>query len=280
MKFGSLINYNLLDESDIAKSLLSPLMYKGNRRQFSLLESPVTNLYTGEVSYKVFLCGKSGAGKTATVLSASGKASVHNTGETTGIQTTNVYWPAMINETKAIVLFKISFWDVGELVLNNYNHILPSCMENVDCVMYVFSLVNKSTWDDLPRLITRIDADDDVLKLGVGTKSDLVNTSKVQVTNKMMKDFQQVWKFPVINVSNRFQNEEPEPKSYVDCFKTSADFMNRLCELLWYRDQVRVGLVPKVLIDFCFKEEAEESALDLDEYPATNSPKGTKVTFC
>lgn len=279
MKYGSLINYKLLDESDIVKSLLSPLMYKGNRRQFSLLESPITNLYTGEVSYKVFLCGKSGSGKTATVSNASGKISNYNIAETTGIQATNVYWPVMINETKAVVLFKISFWDVGESVLNNYNHILPSCMENVDCVLYVFSHTNKSMWDDLPRLITRIDADDEILKIAIGTKTDLVNTSKVQVTTKMIKDFEQVWKFPVINISNKIPREQLEPKSYVDCFKISSEFMNRLCELLWYRDQVRVGLVPKTLIDFCFQEDGE-SELDFVQHVSMNSPKGTKVTFC
>ena len=31
-----------------------------------------------------------------------------------------------------------------ELMLNTYNHILPSCLENVDCVLYTFSLMNKS----------------------------------------------------------------------------------------------------------------------------------------
>jgi Miro-like protein. len=276
-KFGSLVDYNLFS-SDIAKSLLSPLMLKSGRRQYGSLESPVTNLYTGEVSYKVFFCGKTSTGKTTTIANASGRFGLHNAGETTGIQVTNVYWPVLICETKATVLFKISFWDVGESVLNSYNHILPSCMVDVDCIVYTFSMVNKSTWDDLPKVITRIDAEDHVLKIALGTKQDLVSHGKSQITSKMINDFEEVWKFPVIYLSN---DEDDDNMDFADSFKKSSYFMNRLCELLWYRDQVKVGLIPKGLVNFCFKTKQNEADAHIHERStSSNSLKGTKVTFC
>jgi len=235
MKFGTLLDYHLFN-SDIAKSILSPLILKGGRRHYGLLESPVTNLYTGEVAYKVFLCGKTGSGKSTTIANASGRFGLENFGETTGIQVTTVYWPVLINETKATVLFKISFWDVGESVLNSYNHILPSCMEDVDCIIYTFSMINKTMWDDLPKLITRVDAEDHILKVALGTKNDLTKRGKTVITNKMVDDFQDVWKFPVLMHTNAINPEVTG--EFSDCFKKSASFMNPLCELLWYRDQV------------------------------------------
>ena len=281
MKFGSLIDYGLFS-SDIAKSVLSPLLLKTSRRQYGFLESPATNLFTGEISYKVFVCGRTGSGKSTTIANASGRFGLDSSSETTGIHVTTVYWPVLINETKAAVLFKISFWDVGESVLNSYNHILPSCMEEVDCIVYTFSMINKSMWDDLPKLITRIDAADSVLKIAVGTKMDLVKNDKSSISRKMIEDFEEVWKFPVLTHSNAIKHIAGG--DFADCFKKSASFMNPLCELLWYRDQVKVGLIPKSQVDFCFisqnKELVQSPRESHERSDSNNSQRGTKVTFC
>lgn len=280
MKFGSLIDYELFS-SDIAKSILSPLLLKSSRRQYGFLESPATNLFTGEISYKVFVCGRTGSGKSTTIANASGRFGLENSTETTGIQVNTVYWPVLIQETKAAVLFKISFWDVGESVLNSYNHILPSCMEEVDCIVYTFSMINKSMWDDLPKLMTRIDAPDNVLKIAVGTKMDLVKNDKSSISRKMIDDFEEVWKFPVLTHSNAIKLDSSG--DFAECFKKSASLMNPLCELLWYRDQVKVGLIPKSQIDFCFtgrNKEVAESQEESHERSSINLQRGTKVTFC
>ena len=285
MKFGSLIDYGLFS-SDIAKSVLSPLLMKNKRRQYGFLESPATNIFTGEIAYKVFVCGKTGSGKSTTIANASGRFGLVSSGETTGIQVTTVYWPVLINETKAAVLFKISFWDVGESVLNSYNHIRPSCLEEVDCLIYTFSMVNKSMWEDLPKLITRTDATDSVLQIALGTKMDLVKNDKSSVSQKMFDDFEEVWKFPVLSHSNDIEHDATSG-DFTDCFEKSASFMNPLCELLWYRDQVKVGLIPKTQIDFCFtsknklqKDSSRESHERSNSNNSNNSQRGTKVTFC
>ena len=278
MKFGALIDYSLLD-TDSALSYFSPLLKKHSRRQFGLLESPalLPNIYNGEISYKVFLCGKTGVGKTNTVSKLSGKAFSDTTAETLGIQVSNVYWPVQIVETKKTILFKISFWDAGELMLNTYNHILPSCLENVDCVMYLFSLASKATWNDLPRLITRIDADDDILKVCVGTRLDLTS---FEVTNTMISDFEQVWKYPILKIANTRTATSHNP---IDQFKKVSPFLNRLCELLWYRDQVKAGLIQQSLVDYCFVDEHKTKQKNVTQQKTSLSARTsgtTKVTFC
>ncbi|KFP96337.1 REM2- and Rab-like small GTPase 1, partial [Leptosomus discolor] len=63
------------------------------------------------VTYKVFLSGKSGVGKTALVATLGGTpvSPVHH--ETLGIEVTTVYWPAKLRATGRPVLFQLHFWD-------------------------------------------------------------------------------------------------------------------------------------------------------------------------
>lgn len=279
MKFGSVINYNFLWSNE-GHGLLSTLLKRSGRKQFGVLESPavLSNIYDGEVSYKVFLCGRSGIGKTSIVSKLTGKDTQDAISETCGIQVSVVYWPVQIIETKKVVLFKVSFWDTGEHMLNMYNHILPSCLEDIDGILYTFSLADKSSWDDLSKLITRIDAEEEILKVCVGTRLDL--SSKRVVTSKMIEDFMHVWRYPVLKINN---TRPANISNHVDSLKETAPFLNRLCELLWYRDQVKAGLVQNTLADFCFTDEnmyLHERSGSTGSRESVGSKGSQKVTFC
>ena len=184
MKFGTLLDHNLLT-SESCHPIIAPLLSQHTRnntprttttttttttkrKQFGVLESPSLpdSLYDGVVSYKTFLCGKTCTGKSTLILKLLGKKPVETTSETLGIETSVVYWPVRIVETGRTYLFKITFWDVGESNLNSYNYLLPSCLEEVDCVLYVFSLKSRGSWDALPSLITKVDVPEDVLEVG------------------------------------------------------------------------------------------------------------------
>ena len=276
MQFGTFIDFNIFSSNSI-KELLTPLTRKGHRRNFGILESPINittagKLYATELQYKVFICGNSAVGKTSTILKLSGQKIPENLPETIGIQTTVIFWPVRILNTNQYVLFKLLFFDTSEQTLNTYNHVLPSCTEELDCIIYMFSFSNYTTWADIPKLISRVDVSENILKVCAGVQNCYAQNTqtlfqKVEVTDKMIEDFEQVWKFPVLTVTN----DNKENCKLLDSFQEISTFMNKLCELLWYRDQVKAGLIPKNQVNFCFK--------DAGKMPITNSYIG-KATFC
>ena len=72
------------------------------------------------------MIGKGGVGKTSLVTYLSGApdwTNSHHQGETPGIRTTNIYWPARIQNQ--LVLFQLDLWDSGETASKKYSHILP-----------------------------------------------------------------------------------------------------------------------------------------------------------
>lgn len=82
-----------------------------------------------DVSYKLFLCGGSGVGKTATVARLAGTKYPTTYAETLGIQKTNVYWPVKIWEK--IIMFKLQFWDAGDSSTRKYSHVQSACEAKV-----------------------------------------------------------------------------------------------------------------------------------------------------
>ena len=275
MKFGSLIDYKLFSPKS-CDPFIAPLMRRNVRKQFGILETPpnISDQYDGIVSYKVFVCGKSSTGKTSMILKLLGKEHLDAPSETLGAEISVLYWPVRIIETKKTIIFKISFWDAGEANLNAYSYLLPSCLEDVDCVLYLFSLKSKGSWDTLPSLITKINAGDKVLEVCVGTQLDLNTPSEISI--KTMKDFEEVWKFPVLTIKD-IASRHAKFKYSFEAFHDVAPLMNRLCELLWYKDQVKAGLVQKSLADYCFLDENRESEIVTKEDIAKHT---TLISFC
>lgn len=42
-----------------------------------------------------------------------------------GIQTTVVFWPAKLQASDRVVMFRFEFWDCGESALKKFDHMLP-----------------------------------------------------------------------------------------------------------------------------------------------------------
>jgi hypothetical protein len=42
-----------------------------------------------------------------------------------GIQTTVVFWPAKLQASERVVMFRFEFWDCGESALKKFDHMLP-----------------------------------------------------------------------------------------------------------------------------------------------------------
>ena len=98
----------------------------------------------------------------------------------------------------------------------------------------------------------------------------LSTDSSTEVTSTMTKDFEEAWKLPVltirdIGVRKKQQLQQQQP---FECFAEVAPFMNRLCELLWYKDEVKAGLVQKAAVDYCFEDELKDEL------------SSTVITFC
>lgn len=96
------------------------------------------------VPFKVFLCGRSGVGKTAVVSYLSGRhSSSLSFSETPGIRVTDVYWPAKLVDSR-IILFKLSLWDAGDAAGKKYSHVNPVRFINPTLVCSSFLILTRS----------------------------------------------------------------------------------------------------------------------------------------
>ena len=100
--------------------------YQRNFYLIGLLERPNVPPTIKILNFKLYMIGKGGVGKTSLVTYLSGApdwTNSHHQGETPGIRTTNIYWPARIQNQ--LVLFQLDLWDSGETASKKYSHILP-----------------------------------------------------------------------------------------------------------------------------------------------------------
>ncbi|KFP75838.1 REM2- and Rab-like small GTPase 1, partial [Acanthisitta chloris] len=89
------------------------IFHKNQRKVFGLLEHPALppTLAAPIATYKLFLSGKSGVGKTSLVASLAGTPVSPGHHETLGIEVTTVYWPAKPWDSSRPVIFQLQFWD-------------------------------------------------------------------------------------------------------------------------------------------------------------------------
>ncbi|KAL8601904.1 hypothetical protein ACOMHN_020639 [Nucella lapillus] len=234
---GSLLELEWL-RSNEGSQLLNCLLHRsGTRlRQFGLLESPPipSHLNVEEVSYKVMLVGKTGVGKTSTVAKLTGNDVPLTHSETPGLQTSRVYWPGKIKQLGKTVLFNLQLFDAGETSLKRYDHILPACQEGVDAILFLFSFVDKGSFEEVPQLLTRLtDPGDGLTKMVLGTKFDLHAHS--EVTQRDIRDLESHWKVPVLRIRNTHNSQQGESTGGLG---DVIPVLNTLCEHLWHRDIV------------------------------------------
>ncbi|XP_013397888.1 REM2- and Rab-like small GTPase 1 [Lingula anatina] len=228
-------------KSHEGREVIMSIMHRNlhQRKVFGLLERPSfpPHLAPEEYRFKIFVCGKSGVGKTSTISKLSGNEvpSIHS--ETPGIQTTEVYWPVKILHEDKVVMFQLQFWDAGENALKKFDHVLPACKDQADAVMFVFSFVDKSGFEDLPQQMSRvIEPQDNICRFIMGTKYDLHAHS--EITQRDIRDFEQQWRTPVLRIKNITDYRQTELRGDLN---EVAPILNTICEHLWHREQILQG---------------------------------------
>ncbi|CAK9817635.1 Ciliogenesis and planar polarity effector 2 [Anthophora quadrimaculata] len=197
------------------------------RRFYGILERPPLPSSIEEVTYKIFMIGRSGVGKTSVVGRLAGTLEPSNYTETNGIKKTNVFWPVKIWDK--VVLFKLQFWDTSETSIKKYNHILPACKDKVDAICSVFSFDDSAGFNDVPYLMNTMSAiKEKPANIVIGTKSKPWSSSTIEDTR--IKEFEDKWKVKVIRVDI---NKLSARSEVFDC----SYQLNAICNILWNRDK-------------------------------------------
>uniref|UniRef100_UPI0037E76A29 ciliogenesis and planar polarity effector 2 n=1 Tax=Semicossyphus pulcher TaxID=241346 RepID=UPI0037E76A29 len=216
-----------------SKEYFSKILHKKRRKHFGLLESPVMppHVSVDTVHYKIFISGKSGVGKSALAARLAGLNTPNMHYETTGIETTVVYWPVKLRESGRVLFFRLQLWDCGENALRRFDHLLPSCKEQVDAVLLLFSFTDRTSFDDLSNQIAKWSGTSQsrVVKLAIGTKFDLF--MHCDVSERDVRDFQESCGLPVLRSGGEVS----------DGLGDVAPILNCLAENLWHQDCVTAG---------------------------------------
>ncbi|KAI5713216.1 hypothetical protein M8J75_014590 [Diaphorina citri] len=202
--------------------------HSSGRKLFGLLEKPTIPMNIEEVSYKLFFVGKSGIGKSLTIARFAGINSPPSYLETAGIQKTNILWPVKIWEK--IILFKLQCWDVGENSLKKYSHILPSCKNRADGIVFVFSFMDRSSFNDLIPNINKMTKDDPSHPAITIIGSRYNPAMNMEVTLAETRELELKYRIPVLKMNVVSPGERHEVSKV-------APLLNIMCEQLWMRDQ-------------------------------------------
>ncbi|XP_038128870.1 ciliogenesis and planar polarity effector 2 isoform X1 [Cyprinodon tularosa] len=220
-----------------SKEYFNKILHKKKQRQFGLLESPMMPPHAAvdTVHYKIFISGKSGVGKTTLAARLAGLniPKIHHETTVGGIQTTVVYWPVKLRENGRVLFFHLQLWDCGENALRRFDHLLPSCQEQVDAVLFLFSFTDRTSFEDLSNQILKWTEQSDgcLVKVVVGTKFDLF--MHCDVAERDLRKFQETWRIPVLRSGGEVS----------DGLGDIAPILNCLAENLWHQDCVKAGAV-------------------------------------
>ncbi|KAA0712839.1 REM2- and [Triplophysa tibetana] len=217
-----------------SKEFFSRILHKKRRRKFGLLEAPMMppHMNVDTIRYKVFISGKTGVGKSALAARLAGLDFPRMHYETTGIETTVTFWPVKLKDSERVLFFRFEFWDCGESAMRRFDHMLPSCKEQVDAMLFLFSFTDRGSFEDLSNQISRItESSDRVVKLVVGTKFDLF--MHTDVTESDVTRFKEVWGLPVFRVGGDVSAGLGEV----------APLLNALAEDLWHQDCIAASSV-------------------------------------
>nr|CAB3233406.1 REM2- and Rab-like small GTPase 1 [Phallusia mammillata] len=218
-----------------AQDYLNSILQRGKRKQFGLLEHPSLppQKAVSVIKYKVFVCGKASVGKSATIAKLAGTKVNKHVNETAGIETTSLYWPVRLITNGKVVFFYLQLWDVGDNAINKFDHILPACKEDVDCILFTFSLTDRTSFVEVPHYMTRMSdgTEKPPARIVIATKADQYIHS--DISEREIQDLSETHEVPVLRINNLSQ-------SFGDGYESIKDValvLNKLCESLWIRDQ-------------------------------------------
>ncbi|XP_066190545.1 ciliogenesis and planar polarity effector 2 isoform X1 [Sylvia atricapilla] len=225
--------------SPAGRPYLDSILHKNQRRVFGLLERPALPpaLAVPIVTYKLFLAGRSGVGKTALVAWLGGTPAPPTHHETLGIEATPLFWPAKPRASGRPVLFQLLLWDCGDGALRKFEHLLPACKEEADAALFLFSFTDRASFEELPALMGRVlgAGDRDIVRMVVGTKFDLA--PHAAVTEGDVRAFEGTWGLRVLRAG-----AAPGAGGARAGLARVAPVLDALVEGLWRRDQVTAGV--------------------------------------
>lgn len=223
---GSVVSFDWF-KSPEGQGLLAHLTDPGTgyRKLYGVLEQPSLPPSIEQRDYKVFLVGRAGQGKTCAASWLAGLPGWNcQQGESPGVRSTIVYWPARVQGK--LVLFKLNIWDAGDSAVRKYGHVYPVCKEGADGALVVFSFTDRASWEELPGLVQRTaQPQDNITPIVVGTKYG--NVQENEVSGAEVQEFEQSWNIPIIRV--RHQAQSTSPPSIPDV----SAALNTICEQLW-----------------------------------------------
>jgi len=145
-------------------------------------------------------------------------------GESPGVRTTQVYWPARV--AGKLLLFRLQLWDAGDAAVRKYGHVYPVCREGASGVLLVFSYTDRASWEELPGLIQRtVMQDPGVLPVIVGNKFG--NPADNEVSQSEVSEAEASWSIPIVRI--RHQSQNPAPGALPEV----AAALNTICEQLY-----------------------------------------------
>ncbi|XP_050838492.1 ciliogenesis and planar polarity effector 2 isoform X3 [Serinus canaria] len=212
-----------------------------------LLERPALPpaLAVPTVTYKLFLAGRSGVGKTALVAWLGGTPAPAAHHETLGIEATTLFWPAKPRGSGRPVLFQLHLWDCGDGALRKFEHLLPgcpraqACKEEADAALFLFSFTDRASFEELPALMGRVlgPGDRHLVRVVVGTKFDLA--PHAAVTEGDVRAFEGTQGLRVLRAGGTAGAGGARAG-----LARVAPVLDALVEELWRRDQVTAGVTP------------------------------------
>lgn len=162
-----------------------------------------------------------------------------------GIQTTVVFWPAKLQASNRVVMFRFEFWDCGESALKKFDHMLPACKEKTDAFLFLFSFTDRASFEDLPGQLAHVAGEaPGVVRMVIGSKFD--QYMHTDVPERDLTAFRQAWELPLLRVKSVPGRRLADGRT-LDGRAGLADIahvLNGLAEQLWHQDQVAAGLLP------------------------------------
>eukprot|EP00118_Oscarella_pearsei_P020661 m.225416 g.225416 ORF g.225416 m.225416 type:complete len:155 (+) comp40015_c0_seq16:1292-1756(+) len=142
-------------------------------------------------------------------------------------------------ENRRITLVRFSLWTAGERAMARYSHMEASCQKNANAILFLFSMTDRASFEDIPHQIGRVvQQESNVLKIAVATHADHMPHS--DVTEEEVEDFEKLWSIPVLFIAN---TEQPRAISGHQDGKASllevSDFVNNLTEILLQKERAK-----------------------------------------